>query len=347
MTATRAATSLVAAAIVVSAATPSGASDDVSAFYKGKTITATIGYPPGGGYDIYMRALARHIGRHIPGNPSVVPRNMPGAGSLVAANHIYNTAAKDGTVIGIFASSTLFSVKLGETNGNFEIDKFTWIGNMDQTIGTCVVHRRSNIASFQDLFARKTIFGASGPTAVNSSHVRGFNALLGTRIQIVNGYPSSTDVLLAMSRGEVDGGCGFALSSLKTSRRQDWESGEIRAIIQTGFEKSDELKDVPHAYDYAKTEDDKKAMHLIYGTHALGRPISAPPGIPANRVKALRDAFSATMKDPMFLAEASKQDMPIDPWTGDQTEQVIVRFTGYPPAIYSRARSVLEAGEAK
>ena len=124
------------------------------------------------------------------------------------------------------------------------------------------------------------IFGASGPSAVNSIHVRGFNALLGTRIQIVNGYPGSTDVLLAMSRGEVDGGCGFALSSLKTSRRQDWESGEIRAIIQTGFEKSDELKDVPHVYDFAKTEDDKKVMHLLYGTHALGRPDLGPARYP-------------------------------------------------------------------
>jgi tripartite-type tricarboxylate transporter receptor subunit TctC len=286
MRAKRAATSLVTAAIFVStAAIPTDASDDVLAFYKGKAITATIGYPPGGGYDIYMRALARHISRHIPGNPSVVPRNMPGAGSLVAANYVYNTAAKDGTVIGIFASSTLFSVKLGETNGNFEIDKFTWIGNMDQTIGTCVVHRRSNIASFRDLSGRKAVFGASGPTAVNSIHVRGFNALLGTRIQIVNGYPSSTDVLLAMSRGEVDGGCGFALSSLKTSRRQDWESGEIKAIIQTGFEKSDELKDVPHVYDYAKTEDDKKVMHLIYRTHALGGP--SPP-LPVSRLTASR-----------------------------------------------------------
>jgi tripartite-type tricarboxylate transporter receptor subunit TctC len=329
------------------AAIPAYASDEVAAFYKGKTITATIGYPPGGGYDVYMRTLGRHIGRHIPGNPAVVLRNMPGAGSLIAANHLYNNAAKDGTVIGIFASSTLFSVKLGETRGNFEIDKFTWIGNMDQTIGTCVVHKRSNIASFKELFAKKAVFGASGPTAVNSIHARGFNALLGTRIHVVNGYPGSTEVLLAMSRGEADGGCGFALSSLKTSRRQDWESGEIRAIIQTGFEKSAELKDVPHVYDYAKTEDDKRVMHLLYGTHALGRPISAPPGIPADRVKALRDAFNATMKDPLFLAEAGKQDMPIDPWTGDQTEQVIAQFTSYPAAIFSRARSVLEGAEAK
>jgi tripartite-type tricarboxylate transporter receptor subunit TctC len=347
MKATRAATALAATAIVVSStAIPSHASDDVAAFYKGKTITAIIGYPPGGGYDVYMRSLARHISRHIPGNPVVVPRNMPGAGSMLAANYIYNNAAKDGTAIGIFASSTLFSVKLGETRGNFEIDKFTWIGNMDQTIGTCVVHKRANIGAFRELFTRNVTFGASGPTAVNSTHARGFNALLGTHIRVVNGYPSSTDVVLAMSRGEVDGGCGFALSSLKTSRRQDWESGEIKVIVQTGFEKSAELKDVPHVYDYAKVEDDKKVMHLIYGTHALGRPISAPPGIPADRVKALRDAFHATMKDPVFLAEAGKQNMPIDPWTGDQTERVIARFTSYPPAIFNRARNVLKA-EAK
>jgi len=344
MKATRALAPRLATALAASiAAVPSHASDGVAAFYKGKSISAVIGYPPGGGYDVYMRTLARHIGRHIPGSPTVVPRNMPGAGSLVAANHLYNNAAKDGTVIGIFASSTLFSIKLGETRGQFEIDKFTWLGNVDQTIGTCVVHRRANIASFKELFTRNAVFGASGPTAVNSTHARGFNALLGTRIKVVNGYPSSTDVLLAMSRGEADGGCGYALSSLKTTRRQEWESGEIRVIVQTGFEKSAELKDVPHVYDFAKSEDDKRVMHLIYGTHALGRPISAPPGIPAERVKALRDAFNATMKDPMFLAEAAKQDMPIDPWTGDQTERVIAQFAGYPSAIYSRARSVLEA----
>jgi tripartite-type tricarboxylate transporter receptor subunit TctC len=318
---------------------------DVAEFYKGNTIIATIGYPPGGGYDAYMRTLARHIGRHIPGNPSVVPRNLPGAGSLVAANFLYNTAPKDGSTIGIFASSTLFSAKLGETKAKFEIGKFTWIGNMDQTVGTCVVHADSKIASFQDLFTRQAIFGASGPTAVNSSHARGFNALFGTRIQIINGYPGSTQVLLAMSRHEVQGGCGYALSSLKTARRQEWESGVIKPIIQTGFEMSADLKSVPHIYDFAKSEDDKKVMHLIYGTHILGRPISAPPGLPEDRVRALRDAFNATMKDEAFLAEAAKQHMPVAPWTGEQTEKVITQFANYPEAIYKRAIAILEAGE--
>jgi tripartite-type tricarboxylate transporter receptor subunit TctC len=245
----------------------------------------------------------------------------------------------------MFASSTLFSVKLGETKAQFEMDKFTWIGNMDQTIGTCVVSAASKINSFQELFTKSAIFGASGPAAVNSTHARAFNALFGTRIQVVNGYPGSTHVLLAMSRGEVQGGCGFALSSLKTTRRQDWESGEIKPIIQTGYEKSGELKGVPHIYDFAKSEDDKKIMNVIYGTHALGRPISGPPGIPADRKEALRKAFNATLADPEFLAEAAKQDMPIAPLTGEQTEKFIAQFASYPSEVYDRAIKILEAGE--
>jgi hypothetical protein len=169
--------------------------------------------------------------------------------------------------------------------------------------------------------------------------------LFGTRIQIVNGYPGSTHVLLAMSRGEVQGGCGFALSSLKSARRADWEAGNIKPIIQTGFEKSEELKGVPHIYDFAKSEDDKKVMHVIYGTHALGRPLVAPPDIPADRTKALRDAFNSTMKDPEFLAEAQKQQMPIEPSTGEQTEKIVAQFSSYPAAVYERAVKILDAGE--
>jgi tripartite-type tricarboxylate transporter receptor subunit TctC len=326
-------------------ACPTGAMADVADFYKGKTITIIVGYPPGGGYDTYARSLTRHMGRHIPGNPTVVMRNMPGAGSLVAANHIYNSAPRDGTTLGMFASSTLFSVKMGETKAQFEMEKFTWIGNMDQTIGTCAVSAASKINSFQELLTKSAIFGASGPTAVNSLHARAFNSLFGTRIQVVHGYPGATHVLLAMSRGEVQGGCGFALSSLKTTRRQEWQSGEIKPIIQTGYERSDELKGVPHIYDFAKSEDDKKIIHVIYGTHALGRPISGPPGIPADRTEALRKAFDATLADPEFLADARKQDMPIAAWTGEQTEKFIAQFASFPAAVYDRAMKILEAGE--
>jgi tripartite-type tricarboxylate transporter receptor subunit TctC len=334
---------LVAACAMLACSTAAKA--DAADFYSGKTVTMLVGVPPGGGYDAYTRLLARHMGDHIPGKPQVVVRNMPGAGGMVATNHLYNVAPKDGTTLGLFASSILFSPKLGEKRAQFQTDKFTWIGNIDQTIGTCVVSAASGIKSFDELFSKSAIFGAESPGAVNSIHPRGFNALFGTRIQIVNGYPGSTQVLLAMSRGEVQGGCGFALSSLKSTRRYDWEHGNIKVIIQTGFEKSDELKDVPHVYDYAKSEDDKKVMHVIYGTHALGRPLVGPPDIPADRVKALRDAFNATMKDQAFLAEAEKQGMPIDPSTGEQVEKIVAQFSSYPVAIYERATKILDAGE--
>ena len=335
-----------AAVAALSAGAGAPAAADVSGFYKGKSLSGIIGYPPGGGYDLYMRLVSHHMGRHIPGNPGIVPRNMPGAGSLVAANYIYNTAPKDGTILGAFASSTLFSVKLGETRGKFEIDKFTWIGNLDQTVGTCTVWHTSGIKSFDELMTRESIFGASGPTAVNSTHARGFNALFGTRIKVINGYPSSTSALLAMKRGEVQGGCGFALSSLKATRAQEWASGDLRVVIQTGFEKNEkELKGVPHIYDYAKSEDDKKIMHLIYGTHILGRPISAPPALPADRARALRDAFNAMVKDTKFLAEADKLKLPIAPWTGEKVDDVIRQFATYPKEVYARTIDILKVGD--
>ncbi len=331
------------AAAALAGTAPAAASE--ADFYKGKSVSAIIGYTPGGGYDAYMRTLARNIGRHIPGEPAVVPRNMPGAGSLLAANFIYNNAPRDGTAIGIFASSTLFSVRMGETRGQFKIDGFTWIGNMDKTVGTCAAHSSSGIASFEELRTREVIFGASGPTAVNSVHARGFNSLLDTRLKVIHGYPGSTQVLLAMKRGELHGGCGFALSSLMTTRYDEWKSGELRIIIQTGFEKAPELEGVPHIYDLAKSEDDKKVMDLLYGTHVLGRPVSAPPELPAGRTAALRAAFDATMKDPQFLAEAKKQRMPIDPWSGPEMEKVIQRFANYSEDVFARATKMLEAGD--
>ena len=314
----------------------------VEEFYKGKTVSAIIGHPPGGGYDIYMRVMARHIGRHIPGNPAVVVRNMQGAGSLIAANHIFNQAARDGTVFGLFASSSLFSVKFGAPQAKFDIDKFTWIGNVDQTIGTCTVWHTSGINSIDDLRTREVPFGASGSTAVNSVHARGLNALVGTRIKVIHGYPGSTNVQLAMERGEIAGGCGFALSSLKATHNSEWKSGQLKVFVQTGLNKSAELPGVPHIFDYAANDDDRKVMDLVYGTHVIGRPISAPPGIPAERVRALRDAFNATMKDNRFLEEAEKHNVPVDPWTGEETEKIIARFAAYPDTIYARAKKLLE-----
>ena len=314
-------------------------------FYKGRDISTIIGFFPGGGYNAYMRLLSKHMGRHIPGNPTIVPRNKPGAGSLLAANYLYNVAPKDGSVLGIFASSTLFSKLLGEKKAKFEIAKFTWVGNLDVTTGTCAVWHESGIKSFDEFHKREIVYGAAGPGSVNSQHPRGFNALLGTKIKVIHGFPGSTGVLLAMQRGEVDGGCGFALSSLKARRRQVWKQGKLIVVIQTGAEKSPDLKGVPHLYAMAKSEDDKKVMDLIFGTHAMGRPIAAPPGVPADRLKALRTAFNATVKDAEFLKDAKKRHLPINPWTGEKTTKFVAQYAAYPKRVVNRAIKALEIGE--
>jgi tripartite-type tricarboxylate transporter receptor subunit TctC len=333
------------AAIAASAAFSAAATADVMGFYKGKRVAIYVGNHPGGGYDAYTRLLARNIGRHIPGSPGTVVRNMPGAAGVRLANYLYNSAKKDGTEIGVFASSSAFAPLFGNKKAKYEINKFTWIGNIDQTTGTCTAWHTSGFKTFDDLLKSSALFGATGPTGVNSEHPRGFNALVGTRIKVIHGYPGSTGVLLAMKRGEVQGGCGFALSSLKARRRKEWKSGKLRVLVQTGFKKHPELAGIPHIYDYVKTDEDKKVLDLIYGRHILGRPLAAPPGIPGDRAKALRAAFMATMKDPEFIKGAKKQHLPIEPWDGEQVHKIIDQFLNYPPEVIKKARATMEIGK--
>ncbi len=215
-------------ASLLAAATLAGgqpAQASVADFYKGKRVAIYVGNHPGGGYDAYSRLLARNIGRHIPGKPGTVVRNMPGAAGIRLANYLYNSAKKDGTEIGVFASSSAFAPLFGVKKARFKIEKFTWIGNIDQTTGTCTAWHTSGFKTFDDILSKPSIFGATGPTGVNSEHPRGFNAMLGAKVKVIHGYPGSTGVLLAMKRGEVQGGCGFALWSLKARRRREWKSG--------------------------------------------------------------------------------------------------------------------------
>lgn len=323
-------------------AAPAGAADG---YYKDKTVKINIGFHPGGGYDAYGRVVARNIGRYLPGNPTVLAVNFPGAGSLRLANYIYNRAPKDGLEVGIFASSAAFGPLFLVKQAKFETDKFTWIGNIDQSIGTCTAWHTSGIKSFEELKQREVIYGSSSPSSVASQHPRGFNALLGTKIKIIHGYPGSTGVLLAMKRGEVQGGCGFALSSLKARRHQEWKSGKLRILIQTGKNKAAELAGVPHLYDMAKDEDERKVMDLIYGLHTFGRPVAAPPGLPKEPTRLLRAAFMATMKDETFLREAAKLRLPINPWSGERLQKEITNFVNYPPSVIARARQAMEPGK--
>lgn len=332
---------------LASTGTGTAAAAGVADFYKGKSVSIYIGFPPGGGYDAYARIVAQFMGRHIPGKPRIIARNMPGASGLRVANFIYNTAPKDGTAIGVFTSGALFSPLFGNNKAKFEPAKFSWIGNVERSFGACAVWHESGLRTFDDILTQPVIFGAGGATGVQSEFPRGFNALLGARIQVIHGYAGGTGVLLALKRGEVQGGCAYQLSTLKSVRRDDWKSGRLIVVVQLAKEKVPEFKGVPHIYDYAKTPEDKKVMELIYSRVTLGRPFAAPPAQPKARTKALRTAFMATMTDPAFVKGAARRKLNIDPMSGAEVDKMVAHFMSYPKDIVARARAAMKIGKIK
>ena len=318
--------------------------DAVADFYGGRSISLIIGYGPGGGYDTYSRVLARHLGNHIPGNPSIVPKNMPGAGAVVAANYIFNATPKDGTNLGVFASSAALDPLFAgaKSKAKFKPEQFTWIGNMNKETFTCGVWKHSGIKSFEDLIEGKTVtFGSTGPAAITSQHPRVFNALAGTHIKIIYGYKGTKEVNLAMRRGEVGGSCGLSESTIRSRWYKDVEKGDLKIIVQLGAEKDPYFREAAHIFDYAKDENARKAMKAIFGRDVLGRPLAASPGIPADRAKALRQAFVDTMKDPAFLADAKKAKLKIDWHSGAEVDQLIAGFLATPPESIALARKAL------
>jgi hypothetical protein len=328
----------------VAAATLSGlfaASATAQSFYEGRTVNLLIGYGPGAGYDAYGRLVARHMGRHIPGNPSILPQNMPGAGSMKAAGYIYSVAPKDGSVFGIFATAAALEPLYSGNKTLFDPVKFTWIGNLDETIGTCAVWHTSGIEKFEDMRSKEVIFGGSGPAAINSQHAAALKNLLGMKIKLIQGYNGALDTRLVMPRGELQGGCGFALSSLLAQHTDDYQSKRLVPIVQLAIDKHPELEGVAHVYDYAKTPEMRQVFDLVFGSHVLGRPFAAPPDIPADRKKILRDAFMATASDPQFLAEAKKARLPIKASDGETVEKLFHRFLSSPPEVVAIASKAI------
>lgn len=312
-------------------------------FYRGKTVSIIVGFPAGGGYDANSRVLARHMGRFIPGNPTVVASNMPGAGSLVAANHMYNAAPKDGSSFVIFASSAAVEPFLKNPQARFDPLKFGWLGSMSQEASYCGVWSRpGNAASWAEVMKIETVFGGGAPSAITSQHPQILQNVLGARIKVVTGYQGSRDIHLAMQRGEVHGACGMFSSSIKTSWNREVASGELKLVMQVGPKKSLEYGDIPHVFDFAKTEEERAVLDFHFGQLLLSRPYAAPPGIPEDRLKALREAFAATMKDPEFLAEAQKAGLEIDPVPPGDILALLTRFSKFPEKIMERAKQAIE-----
>ena len=266
-----------------------------------------IGFGPGGGYDLWGRTVARHIGKHLPGNPNVIPQNMPGAGSYTATNYIYNVAPKDGTALGIIARDAALGPLSGAPGARFDATRLSWIGTPTKETNVCVAFHTAKVKTLQDLFRQQLIVGDTGPGTGTRSYPKVLNDLLGTKFKIVGGFPSSVEVFLAMERGEVDGICE-SLDSIR-NRRPDWiPSGKIAVLLQAGAQPDPDLKGVPFVLDLARNDEQRQTLEYLYAGQGIGRPFVAPPDLPPARLKMLRDAFNATMKDPGFAEEARKSE---------------------------------------
>ncbi len=299
----------------------------------GKVPTMIIGFGPGGGYDLWGRTVARHIGKYLPGAPNLVIQNMPGAGSYVAASWIYNIAPKDGTVLGIIARDATMGPLTGADGARFDSTKMSWLGTPTTETNVCIANATATVKTVEDLYTKELIIGDTGPGTGTRSYPLALNALLGMKFKIVSGFPSSSDVFLAMERGEVDGICE-SLDSV-TGKRPDWlSSGKVRVLFHGGAEPDPHVK-APFVLDLAKTEEQKAEIRFLYAGQGIGRPFIAPPNLPADKLKMLRDAFDKTMKDPDFIADAKKQKLDVEPKDGAHLEQLI-------RDIYATPRPIIE-----
>jgi tripartite-type tricarboxylate transporter receptor subunit TctC len=306
-------------------------------FYKGRNVDLYIGYSAGGAYDLYARVIARHLGKHIPGNPTIVPRNMEGAGSLRLTNWLYNVAPKDGTAIGTIGRGTAFDPLLGSRGAQFQADKFTWIGSANNEVSICVAWKTSGITKLEDTLTKELIVGGTGQAADTDQFPRILNGVLGTKFKIVTGYPGGNDVTLALERGEVKGRCGWSWSSVLATQKRWIDDKSIIILAQLSLSKHPDLPDVPLVMDFAKTEDQQQIFRLIFARQVIGRPFLAPPGVPKDRAEALRAAFMDTMKDPEFLADAEKSQLEINPVSGADVEKLIKEIYQTPKALADKA----------
>lgn len=312
-------------------------------FYKDKNVRIVVGFSAGGGFDIYARAIARHLGKHIPGNPAVLVENMAGAGSLIAANYLYKQAKPDGLTIGNWVGGLVLQQIMGGQKGiEFDARKFEWVGLPAGDSSSCVV-TKSGVTSIERWAAAKAPvkIGALAPGSVTSDIPRILNAALNLPVQVVEGYKGTAEIRLAADSGEVDGGC-WGWETIKVMWRKGLESGNAKVLIQALPKKHPELQDVPNALDLAKSNDARQLIKAgIIDTATIVRSYSLPPGTPKDRVKVLRDAFMATMKDPEFLTEAKKSELDLNPMPGHEIESIVQGFFKLQPTMVAKMKEVL------
>src|SRR5262245_42024023 len=324
---------LVVLATVMPAISPA---QDAAEFYRGRTVSLVVGFNPGGGADTYARLIARHLGKHIAGNPTVVVRNMQGAGSVVAANHIYNVSPKDGTELGLFAGNITIDPLMGGTQHKYDARKFGWVGAPSSDSNVCLSSLSSTFKSIDDVIRREMITGTSGTSTYDFPVV--MNNVIGTKFKLVKGYGGSAALRLAMERGEIEGFCGVGYHSMRTAGLAD---GRANILVQVGLAKNPHMPSVPFVMDYARSDEDRQIFRLVFGWLDLERPIGAPPGVPAERVAALQEAFDRTMQDPALLADAEKAQVGIDPMSGRSIASFVEEAYRTPAAVAAKAAQYL------
>jgi tripartite-type tricarboxylate transporter receptor subunit TctC len=307
-----------------------------------KVVSLYVGYTPGGGYDVYGRIVARYMGPHLPGNPTIVVQNMPGAGSVRLANWLYSVAPKDGTAFGIVARGVAFDTLLGLPGASYDATKFNWIGSANNEVSVCVAWHTSGFTTFEQTKEKEMIVGGTGGSADTDQFPKVFNGVLGTKYKMVVGYPGGNDINLAMERGEVQGRCGWSWSSVKTTQPEWLRSKKINVLVQLSLDKHPDLPDVPLIMDLAKTPLQKGVFQLVFARQVLGRPFLAPPGMPADRVASLRKAFADTMTDKEFLAEADRAKLEITPVSGEALQKVVVDAYAMPPEVIKKTAELLK-----
>lgn len=312
---------------------------NVESLYKGRSIDLIIGGDVGGGYDIYGRALGRHIGRHIPGQPNIVPRNMPGAGSNKAAEYLYNSAPKDGTVFGIVFPGAIMTPLLEPGRGlKFDPPKFNYIGTANKEVRVCAFAANIPVKTFADAMKQQVILAASSDGGSTVDYPAVFNEVLGTKFRIVRGYKGTREITLAVERGEAQGLCGWAWSSMKTQVPHWLKNKTANVVLQNGMGTDPELDEmgVPTTWQFVKNDADRQLLELMIGQQDIGRAFLLPPGVPQPVVAALRKAFSETMKDEAFLADAEKTKIDISSATGEEVQNLVVKMYSTPKPVVDR-----------
>jgi tripartite-type tricarboxylate transporter receptor subunit TctC len=330
-----------AAALFLSAAWPAAvqAADSVADFYRGKSIIMLVPDAPGGGYDTYGRLVAQFIGQHIPGNPNVVPQNMPGAGGITEINHLFNAAPKDGTTIGMIEHGLIFSPIFDPREVRYNIDGFRWFGSVTPITMVGVFRKDAPVQTVADLFDREVIIGGSGGTTIYLPLA--INNILNTKMKLVQGYTNTNDSMLAMARQEVSGVVGIGVDSLQGSRAGG--GVDYKILFQMGAARDRSLSDVPLIQEFAKSDEDRAALEAIFSSFSIGRVFVAPM-IPEERYVALQAAFEATVKDPAFVEQARKQHANVSYISPDEIQNIIHHVYGEPEAILTRARAAIQEG---